>query len=389
MTMDGVNGTKSNVRGGNDREDRPQVSHQVAGHIRRLVHSDRFHQNSAELHDDLKERLAALSGLPRDHIQICSSIGQGLEWTARIFCNPGDKAVICGPEEHDVAMFLEKYGVKTEFHFAPSPFSADIDGIVDRITDKTRLIYLEQPNSVTGTMYSRYEIEALLNASGNIILVVNESCRAFSDSSVAGLVRRYDNLIILRSIYSTRQFEELPVCYILSSRNSSVRLNRYAPEERPSLIRQTAAAVILNDMANTLQMNSRIHDTMIYMTVRLRGLGITARMTPGDSVLIRVVDPGMVASLLTGAGLMARSLRHLKGLEYYLSLTITDETSALRAIEVIDDIPRRYLTGTATGRTKLTLRRTAEEGGGTKDLKSDTEKNKEDCTVQCLYRDPA
>ena len=380
--MDGMKGTKSNIRMDSDREGSLLVNDQVAGHIRRLVQSDRFYKNSTELHDDLIARLAGLSGLPREHVQLCNSISHGMEWTARTFCSPGDEMIICQPEENDIPVLLEKYGIIAGLHFGPSPFSADIDGIIDSITGKTRLIYLEQPNSVTGTIYSRYEIETLLNASENIILVVNESARTYSESTIADLVRRYDNLIILRSIYSARKFEEPPVCFILTGRQTSARFNKYVTEGRPSLIRQAAATVMLNDMTDTLRRESKIHEAMIYLTVRLRGLGITGRMTSGDSVLIRVVDPETVASMLTDAGLIARSLRHLRGLEYYLSLTITEEASVQRAIEVIEEIPRPYLSETPSGRTKLTLRRPVEEGGIRKDLEIESGKYNENCTVQ-------
>jgi len=372
--MDGINGLKKDFQ--QSLENDNLSGDQVASHIRRHVRSDRFHNESIELQKDLKRRLAMYAGLPQECLNLCSAFNRAVEWLSRNFCRPGDEALICGPEDNGSALLLTKFGVTVKRHYGPSPFSADLDGILEKISDKTKFIYLEQPGMVTGMMYSRFEIETILNAAGNAVLFLNESFPEYVGASMAELVRKYENLVIFRSINIPQKKDETPVAYILSGRETAATLSKNAGREHLPFIRVAAASAALSDLGKAGDSRERIHEAMIYLSVRLRGMGITCRLTPGNLVLIRAVDPERVVEKLNDAGIPARSLHHLHQMDHFLSMTVIDDSSARRSIETLETIPRQFITRKPVGLSKLTIRRHSENNTE----RDETKEN--NCTVK-------
>lgn len=360
--MEGVNGTTRDSERKANLKDQVRSNGQVAEHIHRLIRSDRFHFISEKINDDLKERLASYSGLPEEYLWICPGFNRAIDNIVRAFCHPGKQVIICGPDEHELALRLENYGLEVISHLGATPFSADVDGILGLISDDTRLIYLEQPNALTGTVYSRYEIEMLLNASKNVTLLLNESFYEYFGSDAAGLAASYDNLIILRNVQVSIPENELSLNYILTGRRTMSRLEKFAVEEPPMFMKKLSGPAVLNIMSKSETQADNIHEAMIYLSVRLRSLGISCRLTPADFVIVRAINPDEVASVLNEAGLKARSLSHLPQLENYLQITVSDDAAAHGTVDLLEKMPRYYFMERPSGRQRLTLRRPTEPG---------------------------
>lgn len=369
--MEGLSGTKRDSREAGGFTNRISPGSQVVEHIHRFIKSDRFHLSSEARHQNLKERLARYSGCSEDYLQLCAGFDRAVDSIARAFCTPGDNIIICGPVDNDMGSRLARFGLKTAVHQSQTPFNTDVDGILENITEKTRLIYLEQPNSITGTVYSRFEIETLLNRSRNIFLILNESFYEYFGADAAGLTAGYDNLIILRSIKPAFESNHQTLFYIMAGNRVMSRLERYSQDDSPASMRSMSVTKILENMGEEYFRSTDAGDSMIYLSVKLRTLGITCRLTPADFILIRSVNPDEVVAALQNAGLRARSLSHLPQLENYLQLIVDDEASAHLTVEVLENMPGQFFGERRTVRSRLTLRRPAEMEKETLELNKD------------------
>jgi len=79
-------------------------------------------------------------------------------------------------------------------------FDLDCDAIVDQIKENfPALIFLSCPNSPTGNLFSRAKIEAIIKKSPGIV-VIDEAYAAFSGQTLLPLLKKYDNLIFLKTL---------------------------------------------------------------------------------------------------------------------------------------------------------------------------------------------
>lgn len=83
-------------------------------------------------------------------------------------------------------------------------FKVDLDAILNKVTDRTKIIWLCNPNNPTGTIFTQEQLEAFLSKLRRDIIVVLDE--AYYDFAVeegypdsVKLLKKYDNIIILRT----------------------------------------------------------------------------------------------------------------------------------------------------------------------------------------------
>jgi histidinol-phosphate aminotransferase len=152
---------------------------------------------------DLRRALADHHSLDMDRI-VC---GAGSDEILSLLCNayagPGDEVL------HSAHGFL-MYAISAKAVGA-TPVAApekdlcvDVDALLAHVTDKTRIVFVANPNNPTGTCISSSEIERLWQGlSPEVLLVVDAAYAEFVDSAdyTAGhdLVERAENVVMTRT----------------------------------------------------------------------------------------------------------------------------------------------------------------------------------------------
>ncbi len=119
-----------------------------------------------------------------ENFLITSGASEALIFVFMVCCDPGDEVIIFDPTYANYLGFASITGVKLV------PVPCEIENNFDlpprhlieqRITEKTKAILLCNPNNPTGTVYSRQQLEILLEIchEKNLFLVVDETYREF------------------------------------------------------------------------------------------------------------------------------------------------------------------------------------------------------------------
>ena len=104
-------------------------------------------------------------GLTDRHIFTTYSGSEALDLIARVFLEPGDEVIVCGPTFHVYARTAEWQGAKVvDVPLDAEDYSLRIEAVLGAVTARTRLVYLGNPNNPTGSIVTRDET-ALLHAS--------------------------------------------------------------------------------------------------------------------------------------------------------------------------------------------------------------------------------
>lgn len=88
----------------------------------------------------------------------------------------------------------------------PENFALETESIKKAIKDDTRIVYICNPHSPSGTLYSREKILDILDFchKKNVILSVDENYIEFTgktkDTTMVGYVKKYENLYVIRSV---------------------------------------------------------------------------------------------------------------------------------------------------------------------------------------------
>ena len=152
----------------------------------------------------LKKVLAKKLGVEPDQLTLGNGSNDVLDLITRVVMEPGFEAII--PEHSFVVYKLSVTCANGEIVVAPaaSGFGADLEAVRDRISSKTRLIFIANPNNPTGTWVGLGEIEKLLLAvPKSVWVVIDEAYFEYLDHPQYGsalcLMERFENLIVTRT----------------------------------------------------------------------------------------------------------------------------------------------------------------------------------------------
>jgi len=149
-------------------------------------HIDTLNEYSDYEGDRFREALGAFYGseLSSEQFVTTNSGVEALEMICRAFLDPGLESIVCNPCFGPYALFTKRCGGKVvDVPLREETYDLDVDGIIAAINDKTRLIFLANPNNPTGTHIPTETIGRLLDRiPPHVVVVYDEVYYQFVDA---------------------------------------------------------------------------------------------------------------------------------------------------------------------------------------------------------------
>jgi histidinol-phosphate aminotransferase len=145
----------------------------------------------------LRKMLSGYVGIDPKYIVAGSGSNQLIDLLVRLLVAKGDEVVNCTPTFGVYSFSTRLCGGTLVEVPRQGDFSVDVGKVKAAITPKTKIIFIANPNNPSANLISKQDIEALLGT--DIPVVVDEAYFEFSRMTVVPLVKKYDNLVVLRT----------------------------------------------------------------------------------------------------------------------------------------------------------------------------------------------
>jgi histidinol-phosphate aminotransferase len=148
---------------------------------------------------DLRNAIGNYTGYPAANIVVSGNGMDGiLDTMMRLFMSPGAESIIPIPtfSYYEIASLAN--GGKPVLVERDSDFSISPEKILGKVNGNTRMIFLCSPNNPSGNSIPEKDARKILGSTQAIVFI-DEAYVEFADSSITGLVREYDNLIVGRT----------------------------------------------------------------------------------------------------------------------------------------------------------------------------------------------
>lgn len=216
----------------------------------------------------------------------------------------------------------------------------DVEGIISALNDKTKLIFIANPNNPTGAIVTQSEFERLMaNVPSEVIVVMDEAYCEYATATdypnTIAALSRYPNLVVLRTLSKIYGLAALRVGYAVASQEIIAILNKVRQPFNVNSIALYAADLALKNQAHvvkSMQVNSAGRDRL---QSAFSELGVEFVPGQGNFVFARFGSKadGIYNGLLH-AGIICRSMKGF-GFEDGLRITIGTPEQNTRVIEII------------------------------------------------------
>lgn len=139
--------------------------------------------------------------MPLKNIMVSNGSDMAIRYIFETFGEAGKDVITVSPsfEMYKVHCSILGYNcVQIEYD---DDFTLNIDKIISAINEMTRIVVLVNPNNPMGNTYSESEIESIVNKANEYgaIVIIDEAYHYFYDMTSLGLIKKYNNVIVLRT----------------------------------------------------------------------------------------------------------------------------------------------------------------------------------------------
>ena len=216
------------------------------------------------------------------------------------------------------------YSVFADINRLPStivPLHDDFTLSVDDYINIPGTVFIANPNAPTGLLLPPSEIERLLQADPNRIVVIDEAYIDFGGESCIPLTRKYDNLLVTGTFSKSRSMAGARLGFGIANKELIRDLNTIKYSTNPYNVNSmTMAAGIgcLSDEAYTRQNCQKIMQTREYTAKELQKLGFTLTNSKTNFVFARhpEIDGEELYLKLRQKGILVRHFKTEKIKDY-------------------------------------------------------------------------
>ena len=148
----------------------------------------------------LKEKIAKLYNVKSENVYLANGSDDILNFSFMAFSGEDKKAVFPEISYGFYKVFAELYSVDAEQIPLKEDFSIDYKDYLY----KDKFIVIENPNAPTGLTLSSSQIEEIVKANRNSVVLIDEAYIDFGGESVVPLTKKYDNLLVCQTFSKSR-----------------------------------------------------------------------------------------------------------------------------------------------------------------------------------------
>lgn len=285
---------------------------------------------------DLRVALGEVHGIDPGRIVVGAGSDEVLHLLAQTYIGDGDEAVMSQygfmvyPIITQAAGGIPVVAPETEYR-------ADVDAILAAVTNKTKIVFLANPNNPTGTYLSATELDRLhAGLRSDVLLVIDSAYAEYVTADDYGvgisLVERSDNVVMVRT-FSKMGLAAARVGWMFGPGHVVDAINRIRGPFNVSLLAQKAAAAAVRDVTFTKALRDHNHHWRDWLASALSSNRLKVLPSQGNFILVLFVDAAMAAA--ANAALLERGLvvREMGGYGIANGLRISiGSADAMRAV---------------------------------------------------------
>jgi histidinol-phosphate aminotransferase len=180
-------------------------------------------------------------------------------------------------------------------------YAADLPALANAITDRTKIIYLANPNNPTGTIFTRDAfLDFYRHVPERVLIILDEAYFEYAAAEpgyVDSMHYRYDNVITLRTFSKAYGLAGVRIGYGFAHEELIGNLLKVKLPFEPSSPAQAAGIGALQDkefLYRTLELNAR---GLRRLTTTLTQLGLRVVPSFGNFVMVELDSPAAAQTL--------------------------------------------------------------------------------------------
>ena len=258
----------------------------------------------------LKIKLSEKFGVGKENIVLGNGSNELIELIGHTLLEEGDEVVI---SQYCFAIYpiVAKLFGATPIVVPAKQYGHDLQAMLSAINEKTKLIFIANPNNPTGTLASKKEVELFLErVPKNVMVVMDEAYTEYLNEPI-DLVKKIrtnemPNLCILRTFSKMYALAGLRVGFAIAHPEFACALEKVRAPFNVNVVAESAAVAALSDEARVKKIRSLNLKGIKFLESNFKKMKLDYVPSKANFVLVKVGDGAKVFSSLQKEGVIVR-----------------------------------------------------------------------------------
>jgi histidinol-phosphate aminotransferase len=288
----------------------------------------------------LRNKLSSALKVEPDRLVFGNGSDEILVFAVRAFVEAGEEVIIADPTFliYEIATRVESGSV---VKVPMKDFRYDLAAMQKKISSKTKLIFIANPDNPVGTYIREADLVRFLESvPKRVVVVLDEAYYEFAKikkdyPDSLRLLKRFENLVVTRTFSKAYGLSGLRVGYGVANPQIIAALNKVREPFNVNLLAQSAAVAALDDKEHLKKTLKMVAEGRTYLARELKRLGFTVIETVTNFILFDLSeDAKPVYERLLRRGVIVRPMAAW-GLKTFMRVTIGRKNENERFIEAL------------------------------------------------------
>jgi len=292
--------------------------------------------------EPVEAQVADFLGLQAQQILLTNGVDEAIHLLCSTYLEPGDEAIIVVPTFAMYAIFARAAGARVVRILSGENFSFPFDKLISRISPRTRLIAVANPNNPTGTAVASDILLRIAHAAPQAAVLVDEAYFEFHGETILNDTAWPANLFVARTFSKAYGLAGLRIGILAGNACQISMVRRVAS---PYNVNAAALAVLpeaLRDQQYVERYVAEVQQGRGLLEQELRILGLQYWPSRANFVLVRI-GPAY-AEFIRGfreRGILVRDRNSDPGCEGCVRLTVGSDEHTRMLLSTLRDVARR------------------------------------------------
>lgn len=291
----------------------------------------------------VRQAAAKYYGLSADQVFVSNGSDESLAHTFQgLFRHAGKKILFPSITYSFYPVYAKLFAVPYEQVPLASDYTIDLAPYLAAKPEEVAAIIFANPNAPTSMQLDLAQIEQLLQAQPDILIVVDEAYVDFGGTTSVGLIQKYPNLLVIQTLSKSRSLAGIRVGFAFGQAELMQALTRVKnsfnsyPVDR---IAQAGAIAALEDEEHFNQTRQKIINSREYLEREVRALGFEVLPSKTNFIFMRhpEFDAGAIAAALRERLILVRHFKQ-DPIEQFLRVTIGTQENCEILVKNLSEI---------------------------------------------------
>lgn len=261
----------------------------------------------------LRETVSKHYGISGDMLLFGTGSNEIIELAIRTFLGSDEHVLSPAPSFSVYGIISQAAGKSCKWVPVNSDFKFDFEALAAAITDKTRMVFLANPNNPTGEFFTKEELEGFMKqVPDDVIVIMDEAYIEYADApnfpDTLAMLKDYKNIFLMRTFSKAYGLAALRVGYVIACKEAIDMMNRVRQPFNTNMAAQIAAQTAMEDQDHLQKVIAENKAGKEYLYAEFEKLSLKYIPTQANFILVNVGDGEKIFNELLKEGVILRYL---------------------------------------------------------------------------------